>query len=321
MRFLFFLYILIQFVWADAHVFVYHRFDDDRYKSANTTTKQLREQFDYFKNNGYEVVPIEKIIQKVNTNQEVPANWIALTIDDAYKSFYENGYKIFKEYNYPFSLFVYVEATNRHYGDFMTWKMIKEISDLGTVGLHSYSHPRLQNLNSQEIIKDTKKAYDIFEKNLGTKPKIYAYPYGEFTPLVKKTLKENFDFSAILNQNSGSVNSKSDVYNIFRIALVGEANIEHKLRYNSFDVKWHEPKVFPENGVLKKIQARVDKKYKNLKLYITGFGWMDVKVNDGLIDHDLNLYLKNSRTRVMLGPDIFNISTTILNKVTKQKGK
>jgi len=317
MKYLFLLVISFSYIFANAHIFVYHRFADERYKSADTTLKELTRQFEYFKSNNYTVVPLSKILDKLEKNEEIPKKWIALTIDDAYKSFYDNGLEVFKKYNYPFSLYVYVEATQKHYGDYMSWDQIKEASKYGEIGLHSYSHPRLQNLSQKEIIEDTKKAFDIFVKNTGIKPKTYAYPYGEFTEDVKKTLKNNFSFRAILNQNTGSVNSKTDIFDIPRIALVGDVNINHKLRYKTFDAEWIEPKIFPKDGILRNITARVDKKYTSLKLYITGEGWRDVEVNDGLVDIKLNLYLKRARSRVMIGPDVFTISNNIINKIKK----
>lgn len=317
MKYLFLLVISFSYIFANAHIFVYHRFADERYKSADTTLKELTRQFEYFKSNNYTVVPLSKILDKLEKNEEIPKKWIALTIDDAYKSFYDNGLEVFKKYNYPFSLYVYVEATQKHYGDYMNWDQIKESSKYGEIGLHSYSHPRLQNLSQKEIIEDTKKAFDIFVKNTGIKPKTYAYPYGEFTEDVKKTLKDNFSFRAILNQNTGSVNSKTDIFDIPRIALVGDVNINHKLRYKTFDAEWIEPKMFPKDGILRNITAKVDKKYTSLKLYITGEGWRDVEVNDGLVDIKLNIYLKRARSRVMLGPDVFTISNNIINKIKK----
>jgi len=322
MRYIFFLIFSFSYIFADAHIFVYHRFADERYGSANTSKEELIKHFEYFKKNNYEVVPLEKIVQKIDKKEKIPDNWIALTIDDAYKSFYDNGLEIFKKYNYPFSLYVYVEATNKNYGDYMSWNEIKETSKYGTIGLHSYAHPRLQNLNKDTMIKDTQKAYDIFVKKLEIKPLFYAYPYGEYNEKVTKVLKENFNFSAILNQNTGSVNSQTDKFDIPRIALVGEVNIEHKLRYKTFDVKWYEPKEFPKDGILKRVYAKVDKKYKTLKLYITKEGWRDVVVKDGIVDVPLNIYLKKARTRVMLGPDVFTISNKIINKIkTKTKEK
>jgi peptidoglycan/xylan/chitin deacetylase (PgdA/CDA1 family) len=322
MRSLFFLIISFSTIFANAHIFVYHRFADDRYKSANTSIKELTKQFEYFKNNNYKVVPLEAIVEKLEKKEPIPNKWIALTIDDAYKSFYDHGLEIFKKYDYPFTLYVYVKATNKRYGDYMTWKQIKESAKYGTIGLHSYAHPRLQNLSEDLIIQDTKKAYDMFVKKTGIIPSTYAYPYGEYNKKVTNTLKNNFEFRSILNQNTGSVNSKTDIYDIPRIALVGDVNINHKLRYKTFDTTWYEPLEFPKDGVLRRVHAKVDKKIKKLKLYITSEGWRDVKVVDGIVDVKLNIHLKRARTRIMLGPDVFTISNNIINKVkTKTKNK
>ncbi|MEA3289858.1 MAG: polysaccharide deacetylase family protein [Campylobacterota bacterium] len=319
MRYLFFLIISFSLSFADAHIFVYHRFDDGRYSSANTSIEELTRQFDYFKENNYEVVPLKSIIDKIEKKEQIPDNWVALTIDDAYKSFYTSGLEVFKKYNYPFSLYVYVKATDKNYSDYMSWEQIKEVSKYGEIGLHSYSHPKLQNLSTKKIIEDTKKASDIFKKELGFEAKTYAYPYGEYTQEVKETLKKNFNFDAILNQNTGSVTSASDIYDIDRIALVGDVNLKHKLRYKSFDVKWQEPLSFPQDGILKKVRAKVSKDIKYVKLYITAYGWQDVKVKDGIVDIDLNLKLKNDRTRIILGKDVFTISNKIINKIKTKK--
>lgn len=319
MRYLFFLIFSFGFIYAQAHIFVYHRFGDDRYPSANTSIEELTKQFEYFKQNNYKVVDVEDIVSKLEKKEKIPSNWVAFAIDDAYKSFYTNGFEIFKKYKYPFSLYVYVEATDKGYRDFMSWEELKEADKYGSIGLHSYSHPKLQNLSDKEIIKDTKKAYDIFTKEMGYKPNVYVYPYGEYTEHVKNILINNFDFKSIMNQNSGSVNNKTDIYDVPRVALVGNVNLKHKLRYTTFDVKWHEPKEFPKDGILKNINASVDKKYKKLKLYITGYGWQDVKVKDGIVDITLNIKLKKDRTRVMLGPDVFTISNKILNKIKKKE--
>ncbi|BFU77973.1 polysaccharide deacetylase family protein [Arcobacter sp. 15-2] len=321
MKYLFLLIISTSYIFANAHIFVYHRFADERYKSANTTLKELTRQFEYFKSNNYEVVPLSKILDKLEKKESIPEKWIALTIDDAYKSFYDHGLEVFKKYNYPFSLYVYVKATEKHYGDYMSWEQIKESSKYGEIGLHSYSHPRLQNLSQKEIVEDTKKAFDIFVKNTNITPTTYAYPYGEFNEEVTNTLKTNFNFRAILNQNTGSVNQKTNIYDIPRIALVGDVNINHKLRYKTFDATWIEPKQFPKDGVLKKITVQVDPKYKKLKLYITSEGWRDVTVKNGLVDLNLNIYLKRARTRVILGPNVFTISNKIINKIKTKKGE
>jgi len=91
-------------------------------------------------------------------------------------------------------------------------------------------------------------------------------------------------------------------------------NIKEKIKYNSFDAKWIEPKIFPKDGVLKNIKVKVDKNIKSLKLYITGEGWRDIKVKNGVVDEKLHTYLKNSRTRIILGKSYYTIASKIIIK-------
>ncbi|QOG13268.1 polysaccharide deacetylase family protein [Arcobacter sp. FWKO B] len=299
---------------ADATIFVYHRFGDDRHPSTNTSLEQLRKDFEFLKNNNYHVVPLSAVVDKIKKNEDIPDKWVVLTIDDAYKSFYENGLAIFKEYGYHFTLFVYVKATDHKYGDFMTWDMLKNVLPYGDVEFHSYNHPRLTTLSKEDIIKDTKIGMEIFQANMGYKPKFYAYPYGSYNQKVKDAIK-SFGFEGILNQTSGGTNLKSDVYDLFRVPLVGTSNISAGLRYRVFDVQWIEPLEFPKDGILKKVRAKVPKDVAKVKLFVTGNQWIEnIEVKDGIVDVDLNIHLQNSRTRVILGTTYHHISNKILIK-------
>ena len=313
MKYLLLLCFLPLYLFCDAKVFIYHRFDDSKHQSTNTSTKELKAQFEYFKTNNYEVVPLEKILNKLKNKEDIPSNWVALTIDDTYKSFYQNGLKLFKEYNYSFTLFVYVEATENRYGDFMTWDELKEVKKYGEVELHSYSHPSLIKLSNEDIAKDTQKAIDIFEKNMGYKPKIYSYPFGEYDDRVKNEILK-FGFDSILNQNNGSVNSKSDIFDINRIALVENVNINEKIKYKTLDVEWIEPKEYPKDGILKTVKAKVDPSIEKAKVFVSTYGWQDVKVNNGIIEIQLNKKLNLARNRVAISTDYYTISNKLLIK-------
>lgn len=313
MKYLLLLCFLPLYLFCDAKVFIYHRFDESKHQSTNTSIKELKAQFEYFKTNNYEVVPLGEILNKLKNKEDIPSNWVALTIDDTYKSFYQNGLKLFKEYNYPFTLFVYVEATENRYGDFMTWDELKEVKKYGEVELHSYSHPSLIKLSNEDIAKDTQKAIDIFEKNMGYKAKIYSYPFGEYDDRVKNEILK-FGFDSILNQNNGSVNSKSDIFDINRIALVENVNIKEKIKYKTLEVEWIEPKEYPKDGILKTVRAKVDPSIEKAKIFVSTYGWQDVKVNNGIIEIQLNKKLNLARNRVAISTDYYTISNKLLIK-------
>lgn len=313
MKYFLLLFIFSFYLQANGNIFVYHRFGDERHQSTNTTLQELEKEFEYFKTNNYKVVTVSQIAQKIKNGEDIPENWVAFSIDDAYKSFYTNALNIFKKYNYPFTLFVYVESTQKKYPDFMSWEEIKETSKYGEIALHSYGHKHLTKLSNEEIFDDTKKAYDMFVKKLGFKPLGYTYPFGEYDERVKDVIKK-FDFEYIANQNNGSVNSKSDIFDINRVALVGNVNLEEKLKYKTLEANWIEPKVYPKDGILKHVKVQVDPSIKNAKLFISTYGWQDIKVKNGIIDVKLNKKLNLNRNRVAISTDYYTISNKLLIK-------
>jgi len=265
----------------------------------HTSLELLKSQFEYFKKNNYKVIPLQTLVSAINEGKKIDDKWVVLTIDDSYKSFYNNGLKLFKEYGYPFTLFVYIEATQKHYGDFMSWKQIKEASKYGEIGLHSYAHKHMVSMSLKEVYEDTKKSYEIFTKEMGFKPKSYVYPYGEFTPQMTKEI-EKFGFDVICNQNSGAITSKSDVHNLDRIALTGESVLKYKLRIKSLETEWIEPKKYPTNGILKNIHATIPSEIKNIEYYVSSYKWQRAKVVNGDVNIAFNKPLKRSRSRIFL---------------------
>lgn len=295
------------FLLAEAHIFVLHRIDDNRHPSANTSKEELIKYFEYLKKNNYKVVTLSTLIKM--QKQNLPLDKIVVfTIDDGYKSFYKNALPLFKKYNYPFTLFIYVKATNEKWGDFMTWKQVKNSNKFGEIGIHSYAHPHLPKLSNEEIIKDTKKAIEVFKKNLGFVPNMYAYPYGEYNKRVKEII--NRYFKIIANQNPGAFDKSTPINDIDRIALIGKVNIKNKLKIKVLKIK--NLQINKENNIIKKISGYVDKKV--VEIYITDFGWKRVKVKNGYFEYYPNFKLKRYRNRVIIRYNYEMISKLILKE-------
>jgi peptidoglycan/xylan/chitin deacetylase (PgdA/CDA1 family) len=307
------LIIISSYIFANAHIFVYHRFGDSKHKSTSTSVSELRKEFQYFKDNGYKVVKLSDIVEIIEKKEKIPDNWVALTIDDSYKSFYQNGLEVFKEFGYHFTLFVYVEATDKRYGDFMKWSELREAKKYGDIQLHTYAHPHLVSLSDEKIKEDTLKGEKIFTKEMGYKPSFYAYPFGEYDKRVQNIIKD-MGYLAILNQNSGAVNKDSNKYDIDRIALVGEVNLKSKLRIKALNAEFISPVTYPKDKILKEIKIKVDKSIKNCELYITNYGWHRVKAKDGLITFNLNKKLKRTRVRLIVKANNSKMTTKILVK-------
>ena len=288
-RLLFFLPLLL---WGDGHIFLYHRFDDFRHPYTNTSTKVLIRQFEYLKQNGYKVVDSKILLQKAKNGENVD-KLVAFQIDDSFKSFYQKGFPIFKKYHYPFTLFVYVEGTDKRWGDFMDWDMVREVAKYGDIQLHSYSHPHLTKLSNIEIIDDTQKGLNILRAK-AYKIDSYAYPYGEYNDRVKNILSPLFKY--IYNQNEGAIDKNVDFKDVPRIALTGDVKIASRLKLKNLKVK--NLTIKRDGNKIVKISGYIP--YKKVEVYITNLGWKWIKSKNGYFEYYPNFKLQKFRNRVIL---------------------
>ena len=167
---------------------MYHRFDENKYPSTNIKKNIFLEHLKETNNSGIEFISYEnfkKIIKK-----SIDKKYVLLTIDDAFESFYLNAWPILKNKKIPFILFVSTREVGKH--GYMTWQQIKEIeaSGLVTIGNHSHSHDYLIDWKDDKIKSDLEMSIKIFKHKLGYSPKIFSYPFGEYSSNLKKIVSD-----------------------------------------------------------------------------------------------------------------------------------
>ncbi|HEX7966143.1 MAG TPA: polysaccharide deacetylase family protein [Gammaproteobacteria bacterium] len=178
---------------SHAVVFIYHRFGDDRYPSTDTKVGQFQAQLDWLADNHYEVWPLPRIVTELQAGHALPDHVVAMTVDDAFQSFYENAYPLLKSRGLPFTVFVSTDGIDARQADFMTWEELRELaSNGGTLANHTADHGHLPFRRKGEsdlawadrMRADIGKAEGRLEAELGKdvnrSPKLFAYPYGEF---------------------------------------------------------------------------------------------------------------------------------------------
>jgi peptidoglycan/xylan/chitin deacetylase (PgdA/CDA1 family) len=124
-----------------------------------------------------------------------------------------------KKYNLPFTLFVSTDVIDNKIPGYMSWEEIRILRDNGvTIGSQTKSHPHMHNLNQDQLIYELSKSNDRFIKEIGSKPKIFAYPYGEYNLNVIKQVKAH-GFRAAFGQHSGTAHQSSGIYELPRFAM------------------------------------------------------------------------------------------------------
>lgn len=176
-----------------AVVLIYHRFGDDRYPSTDTKTEQFQAQLDWLAANHYQVWPLPKIVSDLQAGKPLPDHVVAISVDDAFQSFYDHAYPLLKARGWPFTIFVSTDSVDDKQADFMNWDELRELAAHGgSFGNHTADHGHLPFRRKGEsdlawadrIRTDIGKSESRLEVELGKdvnrEPKLFAYPYGEY---------------------------------------------------------------------------------------------------------------------------------------------
>lgn len=204
--------------------FVYHRFDDGRYPSTNIQADVFRGHLAYLKQNNFTVWTMGHAIQAIRNGDLIPARTVVLTIDDGYRSFYDNGLPLLEEFGYPATL--YLNTENIGYPAYMNWKDVRDAEQRGIeIGNHSKSHKHFLDIADPEerkeaFFKDLTFAQTALFDSLGYSPDLFAYPYGEYDNNMK-TILQDAGFTSAVAQYSGVLYRGSDLFEIPRFSMVG----------------------------------------------------------------------------------------------------
>jgi len=240
---------------------MYHRFNENKYPSTNIRMDMFDEQMKIIKNQGYEFYDPNNFLNefnKVKNNKK-----ILITIDDGFKSFYNEAWPYLKKNKIPFILFVSTEPVGKK--GYMTWDEIKEIddSDIGYIGHHSHTHEYLIDMTEKEFINDIETATEIFKDKLGYVPPIFSYPFGEYSLFMKNYISKNFEIA--FGQHSGIIDKNKDKFELPRFPI-NEKYGDLK-RFNSI-IKYNPL----EYKSLKPLEKKLSNKDNPPKLIVEFFG-------------------------------------------------
>ncbi len=200
-----------------AVVFMYHRVGEPEYPTTDTRIDQLEAQIAELTSGRYAVLPVPEIVRRLAAGEALPDRAIGITIDDAFESFYRNGWPRFHAARLPVTLFVATGAIGNP--GMMSWNQIREIAAQGaTIGAHSAAHPHMTALGPTLARADLAKSKAAFAAELHAAPTLFAWPYGEYA-LALKPLLAAFGYTAAFGQHSGVIGPGADFAYLPRFAL------------------------------------------------------------------------------------------------------
>ena len=206
-----------QAMASDAVAFMYHRFGESDFPSTNVTMKQFDAHLEHLDEAGYEVRSLEWILARLDAGESLPDRVVAITIDDAYLSIYNEAWPRLKARDWPFTIFIATDPVDEGHSAFLDWDQIREMHEQGvTIANHTATHDhlvrRLPGESSAEwrerVTSDINRAQQRLIEELGDAPMLFAYPYGEYSEKLANLVRD-LGYVAF-GQHSGAIGPLSD---------------------------------------------------------------------------------------------------------------
>ena len=276
---------------ADAALLVYHRFGQDQHPTTSVDLETFEAQLDYLAENDFTVWPLSRVVRALRDGEALPDRLVSITIDDAYRTVYTEGWPRLRERGFPATVFVSTGDVDRGYRDFMTWEQMRELAAEGVeFANHSESHDRLPERRDGEdraawaerVEADIRHAEERIREELGDDavvddPKLFAYPYGAYNEALADRVREMGYWG--IAQHSGAAGEHSDPRALprFPVGLTDYAMDNFRLRVNTRALPvarvapW-DPETTERRPTTTVTLAETPARWRELACYVSGQG-------------------------------------------------
>lgn len=208
----------------------YHNFSEtEPVTNMLMRTSEFRKQMEHIRRSGVKVISMQEFLEWRFGARDLPPKCVLITLDDGWVSVYKEAYPILKEYNYPFTVFLYTNFLSGA-GLSMSPAMIREMQKNGaTVGSHSVNH--YYPSTWEEVAKKSEQAYTtLIDQELGQSRqkldrmfgnvKTYCYPGGYVTqPMLDRIM--SYGYVAAFTVVPGKVTCEENPFKIHRYMIFG----------------------------------------------------------------------------------------------------
>ena len=218
-------------------VLAYHSVVDEsaaenqkHYFPQTISAQTLIKHFNWLKENGYNVISWQQVIDAENGKGTLPDNAVLLSFDDGYETMYNVVFPLLKAYNYP-AVFAPVTGwldtpadQKIAYADkmldrsvFATWAQVKEMEQSGLVEVASHTHNLHNGINANpsggqlpsviapeykngkyetedayknRLKSDFTRSVQTLVNHIGKKPRVMVWPYGQFNDVAVQLARQ-----------------------------------------------------------------------------------------------------------------------------------
>jgi len=200
-------------------ILTYHSFDYGR-ALYSVAPENFERQMQYLKDKGFNVIPLDELVEGIKNKKKFAHNTVVITIDDGYEDNFTYAYPVLKKYCFPAIIFLITNTIGTHAGS-LSWDEVREMSKNNiSFGGHTKNHVYLPSVKKEDAlwyeIIGCKKA---IEEHIGIPVAYFCFPFGGFTEEAEMLAKRAGYKGACVTNRGDDVPYRYNIYELDRISV------------------------------------------------------------------------------------------------------
>ena len=182
----------------------------------------------YLKDNGFYVMDLSELANRIKNGSGIPEKSIAITFDDGFKSILTHAFPVLQEFGFKATLFVNVYFIERKLPDGLYWRdwqtldwgQVKDLHKWGlSIGSHAFTHRKLTTVDDMDLPKEIVQSKELIEKHIAREVSTFCYPHGAFNSTVREVVAAN-GYHSSCSSIEGVNNTDSDIFALRRTEIL-----------------------------------------------------------------------------------------------------
>lgn len=225
-------------------ILMYHCITEDEdlanSNSLYVTKKKFEEDLKYLKDNDYTTIFAKDM------DKPLPKKPVVITFDDGYKDNYIYGYPLLKEYDMKATIFILAYTFDEEMSHKLSWEEAGALARSGFMDIQSHTYDLHYETDDglfamepfpdesdeeyrERLYEDIEIMNERFDKYIGYRPTVFAYPYGKYTKITEEVLKEE-GYKATFTTEKRIGNSRQGLYLYPRMAVYQKLGLDTILK-------------------------------------------------------------------------------------------
>ena len=205
---------------SSAVILAYSRVGEDAYPETNIRIEQFLAHIEEITKDGYNVLPLPRIIESLKNGDALPPRSIGITFEGGYKSALNNAIPVLLDKNIPFTVFYASGQADSNSAQYLNWDDLKKLKNQPgvTLGILPATYMHLLDFPEDELRRQVNKALQRHRDVLSETPVFFSYPFGESSQDFEDIV-ENAGFEAAFGLHSGAIYTGSNFLSLPRFAM------------------------------------------------------------------------------------------------------